>query len=133
MHGRGCSAAGMLIRVSIESTRPLAGTAAAEQGGRLHNDGWLELLRVISELVAEATATCETRREGAVATNNGVHPLNAPRRWERGPRKTKARGLATMALRPASGASTMNASKQVPITIGGAQSRSGLRGAPGSW
>ena len=42
----------MLIRVQIHSTHPLAGTAAAEGSDPLHFDGWLELLRVISELLA---------------------------------------------------------------------------------
>ena len=41
----------MLIRIWIHSTDPLAGTAAVEGNNPLHFDGWLELLRVISELV----------------------------------------------------------------------------------
>jgi len=45
----------VLIRVWIEGTQPLAGTAATEEAEPLHFDGWLELLRTISELVA-ATA-----------------------------------------------------------------------------
>lgn len=45
----------MLIRILIERTQPLAGTAATEEAEPLHFDGWLELLRTISELVA-ATA-----------------------------------------------------------------------------
>lgn len=44
----------MLIRISIESTQPLAGIAVAEGSDPLRFDGWLELLRVISELVAAA-------------------------------------------------------------------------------
>lgn len=44
----------MLIRLSIEGTEPLAGSAATEGGDPLHFDGWLELLRVVSELVAAA-------------------------------------------------------------------------------
>lgn len=44
----------MLIRIWIENTQPLAGTAAAGEAQPLHFDGWLELLRVISELVAAA-------------------------------------------------------------------------------
>jgi hypothetical protein len=44
----------MLIRVWIERTQPLAGTAATEEAEPLHFDGWLELLRVLSELVAAA-------------------------------------------------------------------------------
>jgi hypothetical protein len=44
----------MLIRVWIHSTQPLAGTAATEEAEPLRFDGWLELLRVVSELVAAA-------------------------------------------------------------------------------
>ena len=50
----------MLIRIWIESTQPLAGTAATEEAEPLHFDGWLELLRVISELVAADRPTRET-------------------------------------------------------------------------
>jgi hypothetical protein len=42
----------MLIHVWIEGRQPLEGTAAIEGGEPLHFDGWLELLRVVSELVA---------------------------------------------------------------------------------
>jgi hypothetical protein len=42
----------VLIRIWIRSTQPLAGTAAAKGSGPLHFDGWLELLKVISELAA---------------------------------------------------------------------------------
>jgi hypothetical protein len=45
----------MLIRVWIEGSQPLAGTAAVEGGEPLRFDGWLELLRVVSELVAVGT------------------------------------------------------------------------------
>jgi hypothetical protein len=41
----------MLIRVWIERTQPLAGTAEREGAARVAFDGWLELLRAISELV----------------------------------------------------------------------------------
>lgn len=44
----------MLIRISIERSQPLAGTAATEQGDPVSFEGWLELLRVVSELVAAA-------------------------------------------------------------------------------
>jgi hypothetical protein len=44
----------VLIRILIEKTQPLAGTAATKGREPLHFDGWLELLRVISELVASA-------------------------------------------------------------------------------
>jgi hypothetical protein len=42
----------VLIRIWIERTQPLAGTAAIEDAEPLHFDGWLELLRVLSELIA---------------------------------------------------------------------------------
>jgi hypothetical protein len=48
-------AADVLIRVWIERIEPLAGTAAVEGAEPLHFDGWLELLRVISEPVATAS------------------------------------------------------------------------------
>jgi hypothetical protein len=48
-------AAAVLIRVWIEGSQPLAGTAAIEGGEPLRFDGWLELLRVVSELVAART------------------------------------------------------------------------------
>jgi hypothetical protein len=48
-------AAAVLIRVWIEGSQPLAGTAAIEGGEPLRFDGWLELLRVVSELVAAGT------------------------------------------------------------------------------
>ena len=49
----------MLIRVWVERTQPLAGTATVEQAEPLRFDGWLELLRVISELVAAAPSAGE--------------------------------------------------------------------------
>jgi hypothetical protein len=42
----------MLIRISIDSTQPLTGTAATEASGPLPFARWLELLQVISELLA---------------------------------------------------------------------------------
>jgi hypothetical protein len=47
-------AANMLIRIWIERTQPLAGSAATKGSDPLHFDGWLELLMVVSELVAAA-------------------------------------------------------------------------------
>jgi hypothetical protein len=41
----------MLIRVWIERADPLAGTAAVEGAEPLAFQGWLELLKVLSELV----------------------------------------------------------------------------------
>jgi hypothetical protein len=44
----------MLICISIERTQPLAGAAVTEGGEPVPFDGWLDLLRVVSELVAAA-------------------------------------------------------------------------------
>ena len=52
-------AAAVLIRLWIESSQPLAGTAATEGSEPLRFDGWLELLRVVSELVAAAPSSDE--------------------------------------------------------------------------
>ena len=41
----------MLIRILIERAQPVAGTAVTEGQEPLPFDGWLELLRVLSELV----------------------------------------------------------------------------------
>ena len=49
----------MLIRIRISNTQPLTGTAATEGRDTLHFDGWLELLRVVSELVAAAPSSAE--------------------------------------------------------------------------
>jgi hypothetical protein len=56
----------VLIRIWIQSTQPLAGTAATKGSDPLHFDGWLELFRVISELVAadRPTRGNETGRSG---------------------------------------------------------------------
>jgi hypothetical protein len=45
----------VLISVWIEASQPLTGTAAIEGGEPRHFDGWLELLRVVSELVDAAS------------------------------------------------------------------------------
>jgi hypothetical protein len=42
----------VLIRVWIEHTQPLAGAASTKGCDPLRFDGWLELLRVVAELVA---------------------------------------------------------------------------------
>jgi hypothetical protein len=49
----------VLIRLWIEGSQPLAGTAATEGSEPLRFDGWLELLRVVSELVAAASSSAE--------------------------------------------------------------------------
>jgi hypothetical protein len=43
----------VLIRVWIDRADPLAGTAAVEGAEPLPFQGWLELLRVLSELVVD--------------------------------------------------------------------------------
>jgi hypothetical protein len=60
----------VLISVWIEASQPLAGTAAIEGGEPLRFDGWLELLRVVSELVDSAPASGEDGlAESADASN----------------------------------------------------------------
>jgi catechol 2,3-dioxygenase-like lactoylglutathione lyase family enzyme len=52
-------AAAVLIRLWIEGSQPLAGTAATQASEPLRFDGWLELVRVVSELVAAAPPSDE--------------------------------------------------------------------------
>jgi hypothetical protein len=49
----------VLIRLWIEGSQPLAGTAATEGSEPLRFDGWLELLRVVSALVAATPSSDE--------------------------------------------------------------------------
>ena len=49
----------MLICVWVERSQPLAGTAAIEGAQPRRFDGWLELLNVLSELVAAASSASE--------------------------------------------------------------------------
>jgi hypothetical protein len=49
----------MLISISIERTQPLAGAAVTEGSDPVRFDGWLELLRVVSELVTAAGGDVE--------------------------------------------------------------------------
>jgi hypothetical protein len=60
----------VLIRIWIQSTHPLAGTAVTKGSGPLHFDGWLELLRVISQLVVADT---EGPGEPAKGNEQGIH------------------------------------------------------------
>jgi hypothetical protein len=71
----------VLIHIWVERMEPLAGTAATEGSERLRFDGWLELLRVVSELVAAAPSSGEDAdsAEGADASWAGgavrrLHP-----------------------------------------------------------
>jgi hypothetical protein len=43
----------MLISIRIESAQPLTGTAATRSAEPVRFEGWLELLGVIAELVAD--------------------------------------------------------------------------------
>ena len=52
----------MLIRIWVERMEPLAGTAATEGSEPLRFDGWLELLRVVSELIATVPSSGEDVR-----------------------------------------------------------------------
>jgi hypothetical protein len=54
----------VLIRVRIEGTQPLVGTAVTKGSEPLRFDGWLELLRVVSELVAAAEEPAPEGRQG---------------------------------------------------------------------
>lgn len=70
----------MLIRISIDSTQPLTGTAATEASGPRPFAGWLELLRVISELLAPTGPSGTSSKEIAADTwtnrrkgENGPH------------------------------------------------------------
>lgn len=51
---RGERPLGMLIRISSETTQPMVGTPVTGAGEPAPFDGWLDLLRVPSELVAAA-------------------------------------------------------------------------------
>jgi hypothetical protein len=68
----------MLIRISIEQTEPLTGTAATATSRPLPFVGWLELLRAISELVDAAGGS--TSAHGAVNSErpSGPPPARGP-------------------------------------------------------
>ena len=66
----------MLIRISIETTEPLTGTAATRGRGPLPFAGWLELLRAISDLVGAADRSGDRGPEAdrvEKETNGGRH------------------------------------------------------------
>ena len=73
MGGEGVRVADMVIRIAIDTTEPLAGTAAAESCVPVPFVGWLELLRAISELVEPAKAAGERDQQtsGAEPSNDG--------------------------------------------------------------
>jgi hypothetical protein len=63
----------LLIRLSIETTEPLSGTAAIEGGDPLPFKGWLDLLSVITELA---------RPRPSHRTTEGHLPVKSERRRE---------------------------------------------------
>jgi hypothetical protein len=69
---------------------PLAETAAAKGSGPLRFYRWLELLRVISELVV-ADNRRTAGRPVRWRLNNGAHPLNAPSGEDTQTRRCKRR------------------------------------------
>ena len=72
----------MLIRIWIEGTQPLAGTAVTKGSKPLRFDGWLELLRVVSELAAghgQSPAGAVERRFTQIARLEGQGTTAASR------------------------------------------------------
>jgi hypothetical protein len=61
----------VLIRIWIEGTQPLAGTAATKGSKPLPFDGWLELLRVVSELLAAAEQPMQQGQHGDDSRHRG--------------------------------------------------------------
>jgi hypothetical protein len=53
----------MMIQISINTTEPLAGTAAGERGSLIPFTGWFELLRAISALVEPITIPGESGQQ----------------------------------------------------------------------
>jgi hypothetical protein len=69
-------AAGMVIRLAIEQTEPLTGTAANDSGEPVHFVGWLAMLKTISELI-EAPSCGGTAAEALpTAQTTGGHDLS---------------------------------------------------------
>ena len=58
----------MNIQISINTTEPLAGTAAGERGSSIPFTGWFELLRAISALVEPTTIPDESGQQRPVAS-----------------------------------------------------------------
>ena len=57
----------MLIRISVESSQPLAGSADSDEAGPLYFDGWLEMLRVVSELITPVRYGGEDAKQAETA------------------------------------------------------------------
>jgi hypothetical protein len=68
----------VLISVWIEASQPLAGTATIEGGEPLRFDGWLELLRVVSELVdaAPSGGDANLAERGDGRADDGAGPVH---------------------------------------------------------
>lgn len=62
----------MLICLWVERMEPLAGTAATEGSEPLRFDGWLELLGVVSELVAAGALERRGRGHGGQAPRGSI-------------------------------------------------------------
>lgn len=52
----------MEIRIAIQTTDPLTGTATAEGEDPVNFEGWLEMLRALSTLVGTGGAASEGKR-----------------------------------------------------------------------
>jgi hypothetical protein len=55
-----CQVGHVLIRIQLEESDPPLGSACAEEGSPVGFQGWLELLRVLADLLG-STATSELR------------------------------------------------------------------------
>jgi hypothetical protein len=75
-------AAGLVIRIAIDTTDPLTGSASAERGGSVPFVGWLELLRAVSELVGQ-------RAEGSRAADEEPPERAAGTAGEQDPSKER--------------------------------------------
>jgi hypothetical protein len=62
----------VLICIRVEGTRPLAGTAVTKGGKPLRFEGWLELLRVVAELVAAAEEPTREGQQGDASRHPGA-------------------------------------------------------------
>jgi hypothetical protein len=60
--------ADMVIRIAIDTTEPLSGTAATERCEPVPFVGWLEMLRAISELVEPTKVSRAAARREPVAS-----------------------------------------------------------------
>jgi hypothetical protein len=61
----------VLIRIWVERTQPLVGTATTMDAEPRRFDGWLELLTALSELVAAAPSAGEQQEAAEEPIQNG--------------------------------------------------------------